>query len=155
MVDAKISKMEPQIRKKSWGGSRPNSGGRRPGSGRKKGTPNKVTAEIKELAQKYGPEAIAELARLATKAESEAPRVAAIKELLDRGYGRAVQPIEGSVTYGVCQQLAELFKENALLWSRHCIRGRELPLTGEPGRAFRTRTQTAGSEAQRGARNLA
>jgi len=39
--------------------------------------------------------------------------VAAIKELLDRGYGRAVQPIEGSVTYGVSEQLAELFKENA------------------------------------------
>jgi hypothetical protein len=69
-----------------------------PGSGRKKGTPNKVTAEIKGLAQKYGPEPIAELARLATKAESEAARVAAIKELLDRGYGRAVQPIEGSMT---------------------------------------------------------
>src|SRR5262245_7890914 len=103
MVDPKISKMEPQMRKRSWGGPRPNSGGRRPGSGRKKGTPNKVTAEIKELAQKYGPEAIAELARLATKAESEAARVAAIRELLDRGYGRAVQPIEGSVTYGVSQ----------------------------------------------------
>jgi hypothetical protein len=35
------------------------------------------------------------VSRLATKAESEAARVAAIKELLDRGYGRAVQPIEG------------------------------------------------------------
>jgi len=113
MVDAKISKMEPQISKKGWGGARLNSGGRRPGSGRKKGTPNKVTAEIKQLAQQYGPEAIAELARLATQAESEAARVAAIKELLDRGYGRAVQPIEGSMTYGVSEQLAELFKENA------------------------------------------
>src|SRR5262245_54567988 len=112
MVDAKISKMA-QISKKSWGGPRPNSGGRRPGSGRKKGTPNKVTAEIKELAQQYGPEAIAELARLATQAESEAARVAAIKELLDRGYGRAMQPIEGSMTYGVSEQLAELFRENA------------------------------------------
>jgi hypothetical protein len=39
--------------------------------------------------EKYGPDAIAELARLATQAESEAARVAAIKELLDRGYGRA------------------------------------------------------------------
>jgi len=48
-----------------------------------------------------------DLVRLATKAESEAARVAAIKELLDRGYGRAVQPIEGSVTYGVSEQLAE------------------------------------------------
>ena len=58
------------------------------------------------------PEAIAELARLATRAESEAARVAAIKELLDRGYGRAVQPIEGSMTYGVSEQLAEMFREN-------------------------------------------
>jgi len=53
--------------KRTWGGARPNTGGRRPGSGRKKGTPNMVTAEIKEMAQKYGPEAIAELARLATR----------------------------------------------------------------------------------------
>jgi hypothetical protein len=46
-------------------------------------------------------------------ANDETARVAAIKELLDRGYGRAVQPIEGSVTYGVSEQLAELFRENA------------------------------------------
>jgi hypothetical protein len=72
MVDAKISKMEPQISKKGWGGARPNSGGRRPGSGCKKGIPSKVTPEIKELAQQYGPEAIAELARLATQAASAA-----------------------------------------------------------------------------------
>ena len=110
--EALVEMIDAEISKKRWGGSRPNSGGRRPGSGRKKGTPNKVTAEIKELAQKYGPEAIAELARLATQAESEAARVAAIKELLDRGYGRAVQPIEGSMTYGVSEQLAELFREN-------------------------------------------
>jgi len=77
------------------------------------------------LAQQYGPEAIAELARLATKAESEAARVAAIKELLDRGYGRAVQPIEGSMTYGVSDQLAELFRENGTLGSE--IARRALP----------------------------
>jgi hypothetical protein len=46
-------------------------------------------------------------------ANDETARVAAIKELLDRSYGRAVQPIEGSVTYGVSEQLAELFRENA------------------------------------------
>jgi hypothetical protein len=28
-------------------------------------------------------------------------RVAAIKELFDRGYGRSVQPIHGEMTYGV------------------------------------------------------
>ena len=52
------------------------------------------------------------MSRLATKAESEAARVAAIKELLDRGYGRAVQPIEGTMTHSVSEQLAELFREN-------------------------------------------
>jgi hypothetical protein len=40
-------------------------------------------------------------------------RVAAIKEIFDRGFGRATQPIEGSITYGVSEQLAELFRENA------------------------------------------
>ena len=36
----------------------------------------------------HAPEAIEELARLATKGRSEATRVSAIRELLDRGYGR-------------------------------------------------------------------
>ena len=40
-------------------------------------------------------------------------RVAAIKEIFDHGFGKATQPIEGSMTYGVSEQLAELFKENA------------------------------------------
>ena len=31
----------------------------------------------------------------------------------DRGFGKAAQPIEGSMTYGVSQQLSDLFKENA------------------------------------------
>lgn len=68
--------------------------------GRQKGTPNKATQEIKELARGYGPKAVAELARIAglTKgppSENEQTRVAAIKELLDRGYGKATQPISG------------------------------------------------------------
>jgi hypothetical protein len=36
----------------------------------------------------------------ATKAESEAVRVAAIREMFDRGFGKATQPVEGSLTYG-------------------------------------------------------
>ena len=36
---------------------------------------------------------IAELGRLALQAESETARVSAIKELLDRGYGKAPQAI--------------------------------------------------------------
>jgi len=67
----------------------------KPGPGRPPGARNKITSEIKALAQVHGAIAVAELARLATKAESEAARVAAIKELLDRGYGKATQPISG------------------------------------------------------------
>jgi len=53
------------------------------------------------MARAYGPAAIAELARLAglTKAEgseNEGTRVAAIKELIDRGYGKAAQIHAGS-----------------------------------------------------------
>jgi hypothetical protein len=71
-------------------------GGARPGAGRPKGSVNKATADVRALAGKYGPDAIKELARLATQAESEAARVSAIKELLDRGYGKSVQAVEHS-----------------------------------------------------------
>lgn len=74
--------------------------GRKPGTprtgGRLKGTPNKSTAEIKALAQKYTPAAMKELGRLAVQAESETARVSAIRELLDRAYGKASQPIGGA-----------------------------------------------------------
>lgn len=74
--------------------------------GRQKGSLNKSTLEIKALAQAFGPAAIQRLAELAgfavgddgarmKGAESEATQVAATKELLDRGYGRAVQPVAG------------------------------------------------------------
>ena len=59
--------------------------------GRQPGTPNKATAEIRDLARKYTPEALIELARLTTQAESEQARVAAIKELFDRAYGKSTQ----------------------------------------------------------------
>src|SRR5215813_13776389 len=81
--------------------------------GRKKGTPNIITRELKEICRQEAPSLVKELTRLATSAESEAVRVAAIKEMFDRGSGRATQPIEGSVTYGESEQLAELYKENA------------------------------------------
>lgn len=63
--------------------------------GRVKGTLNKATAEIKSIAQRHGPAAIKELARLMMEAESEQAKVAAIKELLDRAYGKAPQAIIG------------------------------------------------------------
>ena len=62
--------------------------------GRRAGTPNKATAEIKDIARVHGPAAIAELWKLAKGAESDAAKVAALKEILDRGYGKATQPLE-------------------------------------------------------------
>jgi hypothetical protein len=59
--------------------------------GRRAGTPNKATREIKDLARLHGPAMVKELARLALKAESEQARVAAIREMFDRGYGKASQ----------------------------------------------------------------
>ena len=70
---------------------------RRKTGGRTKGTPNKATADVKELAQQYAPAALAELARLATSAESETARVSAIRELLDRACGKAAQAIDADV----------------------------------------------------------
>jgi hypothetical protein len=56
-------------------------------SGNPGGRP-KVLAEVRDLARRHAPAAINELARLAVGAESEAVRVAAIREILDRGYGK-------------------------------------------------------------------
>ena len=73
------------------GKGKPKSGGR------KMGTLNKSTQDIKALASDYGPKAIAELARLATDATNEQTRVSACKELLDRGYGKAVQSVAATI----------------------------------------------------------
>ncbi len=74
--------------------------------GRSIGTPNKQTADIKALAQVHGPAVVARLlllsgcakdaeGNLIPGAESEATQVTAMRELLDRGYGKSTQPIAG------------------------------------------------------------
>ena len=70
--------------------------GKSKSGGRKKGTPNKVTADIKALAQEHGPDAIKKLLGwMNDESIAVATRVAAAKELLDRGYGRPAQTIGG------------------------------------------------------------
>ena len=64
--------------------------GRKTG-GRKAGTPNKATAELKELARQYTGEALEALVTVMRSAESDAARVAAVREIFDRGYGKATQ----------------------------------------------------------------
>jgi len=66
-------------------------GGKREGAGRKKGAPNKATAEIRESARQYSDRAVRRLAHLMTKATSEQAQVAACKEILDRAWGKPTQ----------------------------------------------------------------
>lgn len=63
-------------------------GGLRAGAGRKKGVPNKIVREVREMAQGYGERAIEVLADLMSNAQSEGTKVMAAKELLDRAYGK-------------------------------------------------------------------
>ena len=58
--------------------------------GREKGTPNKATAEVRDLALEYGPAAVAELARLSTEAQSETARIQACNAIVERAYGKAL-----------------------------------------------------------------
>jgi hypothetical protein len=56
-----------------------------------------LSAEIRARARVAGSEAIAELVLLACGAQSESVKLAAIKELLDRGFGRpAAAPAENA-----------------------------------------------------------
>lgn len=63
--------------------------------GRKAGTPNKATADIKAIAQPYGPGAVDALVKIMKdEAAPESARVRAASELLDRGYGKPKQAID-------------------------------------------------------------
>jgi hypothetical protein len=63
--------------------------------GRKAGVPNKATAEIKAIAQQYGPRAIEVIAEIMEKSADPKARVSAANSLLDRGYGKPAQTIIG------------------------------------------------------------
>ncbi|MCY1285671.1 hypothetical protein D9M69_491140 [compost metagenome] len=64
--------------------------------GRRKGTPNKATVDVKALAQQYSEEAVKSLVEIMRDGDApHAARVAAAKDILDRGHGKATQPIAG------------------------------------------------------------
>ncbi len=73
----------------------PGRGGYQPGGGRPKGSTNKSTQELRDLCRKHAPEAIKSLLHLAANAVSEQAKIAAIKEILDRGYGKSTTIIGG------------------------------------------------------------
>ena len=62
--------------------------------GRRKGTPNKATAEIKAAFQLHGDEFVQALLAL-TKSNDERVRLGAIQAALDRGWGRPTQAVIG------------------------------------------------------------
>src|SRR5215208_4375802 len=70
-------------------------GGKRPGAGRPKGSINKASRGLREIAQAYTVEAIEALAHRMRSAESEAARLSAANALLDRAYGKPTQMIDG------------------------------------------------------------
>jgi hypothetical protein len=63
----------------------------KPGQSGNPGGRPAIVGELRELARAHAPEAIKELARLALHAKTETARIAAIRELLDRGFGKATQ----------------------------------------------------------------
>jgi hypothetical protein len=92
MTQEPVEEVEPEILKPR------KFGGRQPGSGRKKGSPNKITREIKEIAHQYGPGALKELARIAHTGRGEAARVAACRKILDRPTARQCSQSKGRWT---------------------------------------------------------
>ena len=66
--------------------------------GRKAGTPNKVTANLREAAQEFSGEALAML--VSVMRDPETPpntKLAASTAILDRGYGRPRQEVEQKI----------------------------------------------------------
>lgn len=81
--------------------------------GRVKGSVNRVTADIKALAQSFGAEAIQTLVSIATTSESDQAKISAVKELLDRGYGKALQAMEISGKEGAPAVTVKVVKSEA------------------------------------------
>lgn len=76
--------------------------------GRQKGTPNKATREIKEIAQEYTLTAIRALAEIAENGDSDAARVSAANALLDRAYGKPRAALEHSGPDGLSLSVPSL-----------------------------------------------
>lgn len=81
--------------------------------GRKKGSLNKATRTIKEMAEPYGEEMIGILVDIARNSEYDPGRIAAAKAILDRAYGLAVQPVETTVTHNIKYEISLEFGQPA------------------------------------------
>lgn len=64
--------------------------------GRPKGARNKITLELREAAQAYTEEAIDTIVSIMRNSLQEQMKLAAAKEILDRGHGRPMQRVEAT-----------------------------------------------------------
>ena len=97
--------------------------------GRRKGTPNKATADVKTLAGVYTPEAVRLLASVMrnTKAPLMA-RVMAADKLLDRACGRPAQVVAGAdrtgpVSFTLIEELHPVLLPGDMETARKHLRG--------------------------------
>lgn len=76
--------------------NKPGRGGKREGAGRPKGSPNKATAAIRDIAGQYTEQAVNALVSILAGGEGipAAAQVAAAKELLDRAHGKPTQAVD-------------------------------------------------------------
>ena len=73
------------------GPGRPKGGSKPPGSGRQKGTPNRVTREVRDIASKYTQRAVKQAWALATAAKNQDTQLKALELILAYGHGRPSQ----------------------------------------------------------------
>ena len=74
----------------------------------------RIKNDVRALARVYTAEAVKVLAGIMRESEKDGDRVAACKELLDRGYGKPTQPIEGSVDVNHLVDRARELPQSAL-----------------------------------------
>lgn len=66
-----------------------------PGQSGNPGGRPKASARVRDAAREHTEAALAVLVQIAKAGESEAARVAAANAILDRGYGKPTQPVDG------------------------------------------------------------
>ncbi len=66
-----------------------------PGQSGNPGGRPKAAHRVRDAAREHTEAALAVLVQIATEGESEAARVAAANAILDRGYGKPSQPVDG------------------------------------------------------------
>lgn len=104
---ATTTKMDAPSKKRASNPARGAKPGERRG-GRQKGTPNKATASLKEVARKYTEQALETLFQIAIAGESEAARVSAANAILDRGYGKPTTVVAGDEDGGAVKTINEI-----------------------------------------------